>query len=115
MSVQNGDEGISFVEAVCFRPRMYTLNGTFEEVLCFLHGFYTGMITHNTDQKANVFAKREWFNFLQWHDIQGQYGHSADYAKFYHKVLEISQKAHQTPEVYVRETYQKYRELGKPQ
>ncbi|MBK7706173.1 MAG: hypothetical protein IPJ30_10415 [Acidobacteria bacterium] len=35
---------IEIVEAVCRRPRMYTVNGTFEEVVCFLDGFGLGSI-----------------------------------------------------------------------
>src|SRR5687768_1987574 len=111
MSTLNGDSDMSFVEAVCFRPKMYTINGTFEEVVCFLHGFFTGMVAHNANQKVSAFTEREWFNFLQWHSIQEQYESSTNYTGFYHKALEVSRKNNQSPESYVREIYRKYREL----
>jgi hypothetical protein len=56
---------VSFIEAVCRRPRMYTATGTLEEVFCFLNGFYSGMITHTGDQRAIAQAERDWFAFLE--------------------------------------------------
>ena len=56
---------VAFVEAVCRRPRMYTATGTLEEVLCFLNGFYSGMITHTDEQRAITRAERDWYAFLE--------------------------------------------------
>ena len=55
----------SFVEAVCYRPRMYTANGTLEEVCCFLNGFYSGMTAHTRNQQLIAHANRDWYRFLE--------------------------------------------------
>ncbi|MBK7706071.1 MAG: hypothetical protein IPN69_18695 [Acidobacteria bacterium] len=51
---------IEIVEAVCRRPRMYTVNGTFEEVVCFLDGFGLGSDLA-TGQTHSI-----WTNFGKW-------------------------------------------------
>jgi hypothetical protein len=56
---------ISFFEAVCHRPGMYTATGTLEEVFCFLNGFYSGMLAHRTNQRAFARAYQEWHEFLE--------------------------------------------------
>lgn len=57
---------VSFVEAVCRRPRMYTLNGSLAEVICFLTGFYSGMVTHRRYAPALRRVEREWHGFITW-------------------------------------------------
>ena len=53
----------TFAEAVLLRPRMYTMNGTFEEAIVFLHGFYNGMSAHNKYPKVQADADC-WFAFI---------------------------------------------------
>jgi len=48
------------VDAVCTRPRLYTINGTFEEVVCFLDGFGLGS---NLDNKQ---THSIWTEFGLW-------------------------------------------------
>ncbi|NJO82381.1 MAG: hypothetical protein HC828_05885 [Blastochloris sp.] len=55
----------NFVEAVLLRPRMYTLEGTLEEVGAFLEGFYTGMAAHNRSEAAQR-ESQYWFDFCAW-------------------------------------------------
>lgn len=38
---------MSFPMAVFLRPKMYTIGGTFEEVVAFLEGYYSGMAKAN--------------------------------------------------------------------
>ena len=35
-------EPLSLVESACLRPRMYTLGGSFAELVCFLEGLFCG-------------------------------------------------------------------------
>lgn len=53
-------EILSLVEAICRRPAMYTLNGTFGEAACFLEGFYTA------ESRGNVASAVEWGDFQKW-------------------------------------------------
>jgi hypothetical protein len=53
----------SLVEAVCVRPRMYTLGGTFEEIACFLQGFHSGSASHTPSPPPEAEA---WFEFCDW-------------------------------------------------
>jgi hypothetical protein len=53
---------ITFTEAVLRRPAMYTLNGSFAEVACFLEGYYSGMAKASFDVPPVV----EWSAFLRW-------------------------------------------------
>jgi hypothetical protein len=41
---QDSGDVTSFVEAICLRPKMYTLAGTLEEIFCFINGFYSGLV-----------------------------------------------------------------------
>jgi hypothetical protein len=54
--------GITFTEAVLRRPSMYTVNGTFAEVACFLEGYYSGTAKANYDVPPVV----EWSAFRRW-------------------------------------------------
>jgi hypothetical protein len=53
---------VNLLEAVLIRPKMYTLGGTFEEVVAFLEGYYSGM------SKGNLYAipVLEWASFRTW-------------------------------------------------
>jgi hypothetical protein len=55
----------SLIEAVCVRPRMYTIGGTLEEAGAFLQGFYSGMAAHNQNPAALKEAGR-WSDFCTW-------------------------------------------------
>jgi hypothetical protein len=55
---------VSFIEAVCRRPKMYTLDGTLAEVFCFLNGFYSSIANHNPP--ACETASHNWDGFLEW-------------------------------------------------
>jgi hypothetical protein len=64
--VDDGDIEVrlSFVECICARPTMYTLSGTFAEVLAYLWGYYEGPrdragTWHVEDGKA-------WHEFCAW-------------------------------------------------
>jgi len=54
---------ISFVESVCLRPRMYTLDGTFAEVVCFLEGYHSG---HLIPGKPDRSPGEHWSSFCNW-------------------------------------------------
>ena len=53
---------ITFPDAVLLRPKMYTLEGTFEEVIAFLEGYFSGMA------KVNPYAPPDlqWVSFQDW-------------------------------------------------
>ena len=53
---------VTFAEAVMLRPLMYTVTGTFGEVVSFLEGYYSGMA------KGNLYALpvAEWAAFHKW-------------------------------------------------
>ena len=53
---------VSFAGAVIRRPRMYTLDGTFEEVVAFLEGYYSGLA--KADPRTTQVS--EWYAFQQW-------------------------------------------------
>ena len=54
--------GITLTEAVIRRPGMYTVNGSFAEVLCFLEGYYSGVAKGNYSAPPVV----EWSDFRHW-------------------------------------------------
>ena len=53
---------VTFPEAVLLRPKIYTLGGTFEEVVAFLEGYVSGMA------KADPYAPPvlQWASFQSW-------------------------------------------------
>jgi len=53
---------VTLTEAVLLRPAMYTMNGTFAEVIAFLEGYYSGMAQVNPNAQLVV----EWSDFEQW-------------------------------------------------
>ncbi len=52
----------TLTEAVFSRPRMYTLEGSFPEVIAFLEGYYSGAAKAKPDWEPVV----EWALFEQW-------------------------------------------------
>jgi len=40
--LREGVKAVSLVRSACLRPTMYTLSGSFAEVVCFLEGFFSG-------------------------------------------------------------------------
>jgi hypothetical protein len=46
---------VEIVEAMCRRPRMYTLNGTFGEVLALLDGYAYGAKLGNKSRSSSYF------------------------------------------------------------
>lgn len=60
---------VSFIEAVFRRPKMYTIDGSFEELIAFLEGYYSGMAKNQNAMPLNV-----WGEFQTWlstrHNIQ---------------------------------------------
>jgi len=69
---------VNLPEAVLLRPRMYTLGGTFEEVIAFLEGYYSGMA------KGNPYAipVLEWASFRTWLSEKMGLAPSEVFAKF---------------------------------
>ena len=53
---------LSFTESVMRRPGMYTINGSFAEVLCFLEGNFSGMAKGNYEAPPVV----AWSDFRHW-------------------------------------------------
>jgi hypothetical protein len=53
---------LTFPEAVLFRPKMYTIGGSYLEVIAFLKGFYGGLSKH-IPQPPPVKA---WGEFQHW-------------------------------------------------
>lgn len=50
------------IKSVLVRPKMYTLSGTYGEVVAFLEGYYSGIAKIKTDFDG----KYEWTFFLEW-------------------------------------------------
>lgn len=55
----------SLIEAVCVRPAMYTMDGTWEESIAFIQGFLSGMAAHNVSEGA-LKQVAQWNHFCQW-------------------------------------------------
>ncbi len=53
---------MTFPEAVLRRPRMYTMDGTYEEAVAFLDGYYTGLTRSGPVPPYAL----EWSGFRQW-------------------------------------------------
>jgi len=51
-----------FTEAVLVRPKMYTLMGTYPEVIAFLEGYYSGLAKGQSGMSEVV----HWSSFRQW-------------------------------------------------
>ena len=96
---------LSFVEAVCKRPKMYTLTGTIEEVITFLHGFYSGLCTHSVDQRTTQKADKEWFLFLEWHDGQKNKNTESSILHLYNETVKISVENKEPPTEYMAKIY----------
>jgi hypothetical protein len=66
MSVTETDDlladELNFVRAVIHRPRMYTLDGTFEELIAFLEGYYSGVAAVDSTSPRVV----AWMSFCGW-------------------------------------------------
>lgn len=54
---------VTFIEAVFLRPRMYTLGGSFAEVVSFCEGYASGPVPHMIGyaEKAD-----SWYPFCRW-------------------------------------------------
>lgn len=50
------------IEAVLARPSMYTVSGTYGEVVSFLEGYYSGLAKHSPE----VIPVVNWSEFRQW-------------------------------------------------
>ena len=59
---ENNSPSVSFTEAVLLRPKMYTLDGTFNEVVAFLEGYYSGLAKGN----PYIPSVRQWVSFHDW-------------------------------------------------
>ena len=59
----DGTKHVSFAEAVLHRPTMYTLGGSYEEVIAFLQGYFSGMAQHRHEIPSPA---RRWFAFEDW-------------------------------------------------
>jgi hypothetical protein len=54
--------GITLTDAVLLRPAMYTMNGTFAEVVAFLVGYFSGAAKGNPSAPPVI----EWSAFEYW-------------------------------------------------
>ena len=63
-----GQDPDGYAGAILKRPDLYTLNGTLEEVLCYLDGYYDCMTHH--EAAGSTRAQREYWDFLTW--LKGQ-------------------------------------------
>jgi hypothetical protein len=65
-SVRGGNmdrtKSMTFTEAVLLRPRMYTLGGSYEEVVAFLEGYHSGMAKYD----PYAVPVSEWASFRDW-------------------------------------------------
>ena len=54
--------GSNFARDIVARPRMYTISGSFDEVISFLNGYFSGLA------KSDPYAKpvAEWAHFEEW-------------------------------------------------
>ena len=51
-----------FIEAVLHRPKMYTLTGSYFEVIAFLEGYYSGLVKSTNGMNESA----KWSFFKQW-------------------------------------------------
>lgn len=51
-----------FIESVLIRPKMYTISGTYGEVVAFLEGYYSGLAKNNPDSPEVV----QWSIYRDW-------------------------------------------------
>lgn len=59
---------VTFPESVMLRPKMYTLGGSYQEVVAFLEGHISGLAKFDAD----LDIVREWWSFREW--LEGQFG-----------------------------------------
>lgn len=57
-------EHVTFTEAVLLRPEMYTMGGTFEEVIAFLEDYYSGVAKSSATWEWPPLV--EWAEFREW-------------------------------------------------
>jgi hypothetical protein len=60
-------EFADIVEALCKRPAMYTMNGTFAEIVAHLDGYAKGA------EVKDGFSHYSWTPFLQWLAVKFDY------------------------------------------
>jgi hypothetical protein len=53
---------LTFPEAVLFRPKMYTIGGSYLEVIAFLKGYYGGLSKND----PHLEAVKDWITFQSW-------------------------------------------------
>ena len=70
----------SFHEAVLYRPKMYTMGGTFAETIAFLNGFYSGAAKHNLNFAATK-EMASWYDFQQWLAVRWNVSSSLVFSK----------------------------------
>jgi hypothetical protein len=56
---------VDFTESVLYRPKMYTINGTLEEVGAFLEGYYSG-VAKCTHHSGAWQESSRWVEFCHW-------------------------------------------------
>lgn len=57
----NDPRDVSFIEAVFRRPKMYTIDGSFEEMVAFLEGYFSGLAKSQSPLRLNA-----WGEFQVW-------------------------------------------------
>jgi hypothetical protein len=64
---ENDLERVNFAQAVLHRPNVYTLYGSFGEVIAFLNGWYGGIFHHRRlPENISNTLDAEWYGFCQW-------------------------------------------------
>jgi hypothetical protein len=56
-----GDGHVSFPEAVALRPKMYTMEGTFQEVVAYLEGYFSGA----SKSPSGLKVAQDWWAFVE--------------------------------------------------
>lgn len=64
------NEGLEIIEGFLFRPKMYTINGSDEELYAFITGYVSGLAKYNLRDPIVV----AWSDFRQW--VLSQYSES---------------------------------------
>lgn len=60
--LSKGKNMLDFIQAVFARPKMYTLLGSYAEVVAFLEGYYSGL----AKSKNGLSEAEKWSSFRHW-------------------------------------------------
>ena len=78
----------TFIETVLLRPNMYTINGTYGEVIAFLKGYISGIA--KVDSNNDIVM--EWYGFTKWLSDQLNVDSADVFSTFFNRYMDDDQK-----------------------